>query len=321
MDWFTSAINPLSGSYSDNLFFSGFPPSPTQPLQDPFSGFDVSQIKGGQENLELNFSSPLTPLDLFPGICHESQLETPVNKSAPSPIFQCTGNPDAPIYGSEGIPKRVPNLPYVTCPPPNQRSQQQCPSESQHHQPTVSLPSNNLLQAPPCTLSTLTTNTPRKRPRSMTPPVSRASRFRQRHSSSNPSRAGSTYVPTPEEQLLLTLKDDANLQWKEIAERFRETMGRSCAVPALQMRFKRLRERTRVWTADEEVALRKAEEYWRAKRWDIVAAKMLDYGTTERWPAKMCERRWEEIEPSVYIESAGQLRHPSPQTEENEENK
>ena len=51
-----------------------------------------------------------------------------------------------------------------------------------------------------------------------------------------------------EEQLLLRLKDEENLPWKDIAVRFQEELGKSYQVPALQMRFKRLRERMRCWT-------------------------------------------------------------------------
>lgn len=51
-----------------------------------------------------------------------------------------------------------------------------------------------------------------------------------------------------EESLLLRLKDDENLPWKDIALRFQTDRGKAYQVPALQMRLKRLRERMRVWT-------------------------------------------------------------------------
>ena len=51
-----------------------------------------------------------------------------------------------------------------------------------------------------------------------------------------------------EEQLLLKLKEEENLPWKDIAVRFQNDLGKSYQVPALQMRFKRLRERMRTWT-------------------------------------------------------------------------
>lgn len=51
-----------------------------------------------------------------------------------------------------------------------------------------------------------------------------------------------------EETLLLRLKDEENLPWKDIALRFQTDLGKVYQVPALQMRLKRLRERMRVWT-------------------------------------------------------------------------
>ena len=57
-----------------------------------------------------------------------------------------------------------------------------------------------------------------------------------------------------EEQLLLKLKEEENLPWKDIATRFQQDLGKQYQVPALQMRFKRLRERMRTWT-DVDVCL------------------------------------------------------------------
>ncbi|KAI4153298.1 MAG: hypothetical protein LQ340_002406 [Diploschistes diacapsis] len=51
-----------------------------------------------------------------------------------------------------------------------------------------------------------------------------------------------------EETLLLKLKEEENLPWKDIAVRFQTDLGKTYQVPALQMRFKRLRERMRTWT-------------------------------------------------------------------------
>ena len=54
-----------------------------------------------------------------------------------------------------------------------------------------------------------------------------------------------------EEQLLLKLKHEESLPWKDIAREFETRLGRSYQVPALQMRYKRLRERLRTWTEDD----------------------------------------------------------------------
>lgn len=62
-----------------------------------------------------------------------------------------------------------------------------------------------------------------------------------------PSQVGPVEL-NEEEQLLLKLKEEENLPWKDIAVRFQTELGKSYQVPALQMRFKRLRERMRTWT-------------------------------------------------------------------------
>ncbi|MCJ1271484.1 hypothetical protein MMC22_011385 [Lobaria immixta] len=111
-----------------------------------------------------------------------------------------------------------------------------------------------------------------------------------------PSQVGPVEL-NEEEQLLLKLKEEENLPWKDIAVRFQTDLGKFYQVPALQMRFKRLRERMRTWTETDVQALEQAYDYWEKFQFDIIAAKMLDFGASERWPAKYCERKWEEIHP------------------------
>ena len=69
----------------------------------------------------------------------------------------------------------------------------------------------------------------------------------QRKRKRAPSNAGPVEL-NEEETLLLKLKEEENLPWKDIAVRFQTDIGKSYQVPALQMRFKRLRERMRTWT-------------------------------------------------------------------------
>ncbi|KAK4991036.1 hypothetical protein LTR50_002115 [Elasticomyces elasticus] len=99
-----------------------------------------------------------------------------------------------------------------------------------------------------------------------------------------------------EDRFLVQLKEEESLPWKEIAARFGSELGRQYQVAALQMRYKRLRERVRVWEARDVEALRLAHEYWERSRFEIVGAKMLDFGVTERWPARHCARKWAELE-------------------------
>jgi hypothetical protein len=79
---------------------------------------------------------------------------------------------------------------------------------------------------------------------------------------------------TEEDTLLLRLKDDENLSWKEIQARFQSDMNKCFQIPALQMRLKRLRERMRTWTDMDVQALRMAHDYWLNSKFEIIAAKV-----------------------------------------------
>ena len=57
-----------------------------------------------------------------------------------------------------------------------------------------------------------------------------------------------------DDTLLLKLKDDESLPWKTIAKRFLEQGRGEFKVPTLQMRYKRLKEKIRVWD-NEDVCL------------------------------------------------------------------
>ena len=65
-----------------------------------------------------------------------------------------------------------------------------------------------------------------------------------------------------EERLLLQLKDQQLLTWKDIQFQFQQTLSRSYQVPALQMRYKRLREKLRPWT---EIDVSENDKPWRAR--------------------------------------------------------
>ena len=128
-----------------------------------------------------------------------------------------------------------------------------------------------------------------------------------------------------EDQLLLKLKHEENLPWKDIAREFEARLGRTYQVPALQMRHKRLRERLRTWTDDDVSALEAAYEYWAKSKFEIIAqkvrpagslrrefylqrltgAQMLEFGAQDKWPAKYCERKWEELHPETAGPNSG----------------
>lgn len=72
------------------------------------------------------------------------------------------------------------------------------------------------------------------------------SEYRSKNQNRASSQSGSVEL-NEEERLLLKLKEE-NLPWRDISTRFQTDLGKSYQVPALQMRFKRLRERMRTWT-------------------------------------------------------------------------
>lgn len=85
----------------------------------------------------------------------------------------------------------------------------------------------------------------------------------------------STQVELSEEdKLLLKLKEQESMPWKDIAARFQTDLQKSYQIPALQMRYKRLRERMRVWTDTDRQALRMAHEYWAQNKFEIIAQKV-----------------------------------------------
>lgn len=88
------------------------------------------------------------------------------------------------------------------------------------------------------------------------------------------SQASATVELGEEDRLLIQLKDEESMPWKDIAARFQSDLGKTYQIPALQMRLKRLRERMRVWTDVDVKALRMAHDYWVQSKFDIIAQKV-----------------------------------------------
>ncbi|KAK5722740.1 hypothetical protein LTR15_005973 [Elasticomyces elasticus] len=101
---------------------------------------------------------------------------------------------------------------------------------------------------------------------------------------------------TEDDRFLVQLKEDESLPWKDIAIRFQKDKGKSFQVAALQMRYKRLREKYRVWEEQDLSALKLAHEYWDKYKWEIISSKMVDFNINERWPARHCARKWQELD-------------------------
>ncbi|KAG9830141.1 hypothetical protein KCU98_g13770, partial [Aureobasidium melanogenum] len=126
-----------------------------------------------------------------------------------------------------------------------------------------------------------------------------------RSNSKRRKRTPSLECLSDEERLLITLKEDEALPWKEIAARFSNQLGQSITVATLQMRYLRLRQRFRNWEERDLEALRQAHEYWEKCKWDIISAKMLEFGVEEKWPSKHCARKWADIAPQ-HMHTRGQ---------------
>lgn len=77
-----------------------------------------------------------------------------------------------------------------------------------------------------------------------------------------------------DDKLLVSLKEDEALPWKDIAARFGSHHGKTFQVAALQMRYKRLREKFRVWLPEDVTALKLSYEYWEKYKWDIISTKV-----------------------------------------------
>ncbi|KAI4766825.1 hypothetical protein E4T52_00716 [Aureobasidium sp. EXF-3400] len=133
-----------------------------------------------------------------------------------------------------------------------------------------------------------------------------------RSNSKRRKRAPSLEHLNDEERLLITLKEDEALPWKEIAARFSNQLGQSITVATLQMRYLRLRQRFRSWEERDIEALRQAHEYWEKCKWDIISAKMLEFGVEEKWPSRHCARKWADIAPQ-HLHQTPQQHTPSSQ--------
>jgi hypothetical protein len=77
-----------------------------------------------------------------------------------------------------------------------------------------------------------------------------------------------------DDRLLVSLKEEQNLPWKDIASRYSAEKGKTVQVAALQMKYKRLREKYRVWTEPDVGALRQAYEMWEKRKWEIISEKV-----------------------------------------------
>lgn len=93
-------------------------------------------------------------------------------------------------------------------------------------------------------------------------------------SSKRRGRTPSASSMSENERYLCALKEHENLPWKEIKNRFETDRGEIASIPTLQMRYKRTREKVRVWEAKDLEALTLAHEYYEKKKWEIISEEV-----------------------------------------------
>ncbi|RPB21849.1 hypothetical protein L211DRAFT_851080 [Terfezia boudieri ATCC MYA-4762] len=112
----------------------------------------------------------------------------------------------------------------------------------------------------------------------------------------NPKSPKQSTPLTDDDTLLLKLKDEENLPWKIIQKRFLDMSRGEFKVPTLQMRYKRLKEKMRVWEADDVGYLKEAKDAVTKEYWEMVSRKMLELGCKKKIPGVACERKWRELD-------------------------
>ncbi|KAL9033807.1 MAG: hypothetical protein Q9180_005753, partial [Flavoplaca navasiana] len=119
-----------------------------------------------------------------------------------------------------------------------------------------------------------------------------------------------------EERLLLQLGSVTDPHCGNIAGRLITHFG-SYDASALQIRYDALIERLSMisWSENDvhnsirfstlisqftnmiqTQALKQANDYWRTSQFDIIAAKMLDFGASESWSAEYCAQQWQALQ-------------------------
>lgn len=146
-------------------------------------------------------------------------------------------------------------------------------------EPLMELPSNHHLTSPQSRriytpIAPLPIETPRSHAAKRNHEEEDESTDESKRRKRSDSNTSTQFELSEEDKLLLQLKEEEAMPWKDIAARFQADLGKNYQIPALQMRLKRLRERMRVWTEKDVKALRMAHEYWLQNKFDIIAHKV-----------------------------------------------
>ncbi|KFY74767.1 hypothetical protein V499_05232 [Pseudogymnoascus sp. VKM F-103] len=125
--------------------------------------------------------------------------------------------------------------------------------------------------------------------------------------------AGNTQSPQPvmteEEEFLIHLRKDREPKpdWKTTVEEFKAHTGKEFRIPALQMRYSRLNERLRVWSAKDINALTRSKAEFEKSKWESVANGMMKYDCEVKWSARACQQKYAELNPEELDEAPLEL--------------
>ncbi|RPA77566.1 hypothetical protein BJ508DRAFT_212743 [Ascobolus immersus RN42] len=214
-----------------------------------------------------------------------------------------------------GIPVSEPLLdlykpiPAYTSSPELENSSYTTPISSSHHySPMIAYDNNSAPSTPgfppPMYTSSAMSSYPLIAPQPVMPSRLGKRSYSTHDMSSSPStppqpkRRKSTskdFAMSEDDTLLLKLKDDESLPWKTIAKRFLEQGRGEFKVPTLQMRYKRLKEKIRVWDNEDVTYLHQAKEAIDKEYWELVSRKMQELGCKKKVPGTACEKKWKDL--------------------------
>ncbi|KFZ13807.1 hypothetical protein V502_06428 [Pseudogymnoascus sp. VKM F-4520 (FW-2644)] len=106
-------------------------------------------------------------------------------------------------------------------------------------------------------------------------------------------------VLTEEEKFLIHLRNEREPKpdWNTTMIEFNEHTGKKFRIPALQMRYSRLKERLRVWSEKDITALTRSKAEFEKTKWENVAIGMLKFDCEVKWSARACQQKYAELNP------------------------
>ncbi|OBT89777.1 hypothetical protein VE02_01389 [Pseudogymnoascus sp. 03VT05] len=131
-------------------------------------------------------------------------------------------------------------------------------------------------------------------------------------------------VMTEEEEFLIHLRKgrEPKPDWKTTVEEFKAHTGKDFRIPALQMRYSRLNERLRVWSAKDVSAAQHSDDdvvdwcddgdfqvyaEFEKSKWESVANGMMKYECELKWSARACQQKYAELNPEELDETPVEL--------------